>query len=204
MVKNIYLIFFLCLNSLLFSNSFGYLRVVEASICMDFACSEYLLEYENGGSVFVSNANNIDLSYYLDRYVEITSFEEMQCMMCSAIIIDSISISDNCNYPFNCVVDPCEVAEECALNTPVDCVSNYCGGCYADFYDLNDSLVDCYASDLCTDLSEVDFGLCDMFMGFAYVNGQCQGVSGCGWEVDGIDYSNNFFNTISELSLIHI
>ena len=53
-------------------------------------------------------------------------------MMCSAIIIDGISISDNCNYPLNCVVDPCEVAEECSLNTPVDCVSNYCGGCYAD------------------------------------------------------------------------
>ncbi len=201
MVKNIYVIIFLCLSSLLFSNSFGYLRIVEASICMDFACSEYLLEDENGGSVFVSNANNLDLSYYLDRFVEITSFDDMQCMMCSAIIIDSISISDNCNYPFNCIVDPCEVAEECALNTPVDCVSNYCGGCYADFYDLNDSLVDCYVSDSCTDLYEVDFGLCDMFMGFAYVNGQCQGVSGCGWEVDGIDYSSDFFNTISECEL---
>ena len=83
MVKNIYLIFFLCLNSLLFSNSFGYLRVVEASICMDFACSEYLLEDENGGSVFVSNANNLDLSYYLDRYVEITSSDIPGCIVAS-------------------------------------------------------------------------------------------------------------------------
>lgn len=50
----------------------------------------------------------------------------------------------------------------------------------------------------CADLQDVSFGLCDMVLGVAVVNGSCTYVSGCGWEVDGIDYSPAFYLTIEE------
>ena len=40
--------------------------------------------------------------------------------------------------------------------------------------------------------------MCDMFLGYAVVNGNCNGVSGCGWESDGVDYSDAFFSTNEE------
>ncbi|TPV93169.1 MAG: hypothetical protein B7733_21630 [Myxococcales bacterium FL481] len=36
------------------------------------------------------------------------------------------------SQPFQCLVDPCEVAPPCADGT---CTANYCGGCNAEFYD---------------------------------------------------------------------
>jgi hypothetical protein len=182
----------------LFANSFGYLRQVEASFCMD-DCSQHMLEEENGSfTTFLANTNDIELSYYINRYIEIVSGGEYQCIECSAMIIESIQISDACNYPVACFADPCEVANECQLNTPVECVSNYCDGCYADFYDMDGNLVDCYNTPDCTDLSEIFFGECDMFIGYGYANGLCQGISGCGWVVDGVDYSDAFFNSMGE------
>ena len=50
----------------------------------------------------------------------------------------------------------------------------------------------------CMDLGDIDFGFCDMAMGMALVNGECQSVSGCGWEVNGVDYSDYFFNSYDE------
>lgn len=45
----------------------------------------------------------------------------------------------------------------------------------------------------CMDLEGIDFGLCDMVLGIANVGGECIWVSGCGWEVGGVDYSPYFF-----------
>ena len=201
MRKITHLITLLLLSSLGFSNSFGYLRQVEASFCMD-DCSQYMLEEENGNfTTFLANTNGIDLDYYINRYVEIVYGGEYLCIECSAMIIDSISISDSCESPVQCFVDPCEVAPECELNTPVDCISSYCGGCYADFYNQNGDLVDCYNEQSCIDLSGIDFGMCDMYMGVGYAYGQCQGISGCGWEVDGVDYSDAFFDSYEDCQL---
>jgi hypothetical protein len=47
----------------------------------------------------------------------------------------------------------------------------------------------------CMDLEEIDFGFCDMAMGVAVVGGECVYVSGCGWEVGGIDYSPAFYTS---------
>ena len=194
-------IIFLCLLS---ANSFGYLRIVEASFCMD-DCAAYVLESESGQSYsdFFINLNNINLSLYLDRYVEIASGGEYQCVECSAQIIDSIYISNSCEYPISCFADPCEVADECQLNNPVECVSNYCGGCNADFYDLNGNLVDCYNGPIqeCNDLTGIFFGWCDMYMCVCFVDGYCNHISGCGWVVDGVDYIDAFYNSIEECEL---
>ena len=35
-----------------------------------------------------------------------------------------------------------------------------------------------------------------MFLGYGVVDGVCGGVSGCGWDVNGIDYSDAFFETM--------
>ncbi|XP_002734594.1 kielin/chordin-like protein [Saccoglossus kowalevskii] len=46
------------------------------------------------------------------------------------------------NVPvYHCVADPCEVTE-CPLYPNAQCVSNFCGGCNADFF-VDEKLVDC-------------------------------------------------------------
>jgi len=181
--------------------SYGYLRGVEASMCMD-ECSNYMLENESSEFItYLMLPSDINEVYYIDRYVEIQSFEEYQCMMCNASIVSNISLSDLCEYPVSCVADPCEVDSDCEINTPVECIANYCGGCYADFYDLDGNIVDCFNSQEilpCDDVSNIFFGMCDMFLGYAVVEDDCQGVSGCGWDSNGIDYSSAFFNTYDD------
>lgn len=181
---------------------YGYLKEVEMSFCMD-TCSQYFIEPENGpgqGSpinvIFNDNFSNIDL--YLDRYVVVEIGQEINCVECNAFEVEEINLSDDCLLPVSCLADPCMVASPCELNTPVTCEPVYCGGCYADFYDLDNNLVDCYNDNDCTDVGNVQFGMCDMYLGIALVDGECDYVSGCGWVIDGIDYSNAFYNSFSE------
>ncbi len=53
-------------------------------------------------------------------------------------------------------------------------------------------------ADPCMDLFLVDFGDCDMALGFGVINGQCASISGCGWIVDNIDYSLSLFPNLSD------
>lgn len=53
----------------------------------------------------------------------------------------------------------------------------------------------CDQSEDCMDLAGIDFGECEMAMGFANINGSCQMISGCGWTVDNVDYSPYFHQT---------
>ena len=121
----------------------GYLREVEMSFCMD-ECGEYYIE--TFGDMYwpvIFNDDIPNINLYTDRYVEVLIGEEVACTECSAYEIESIVLSDDCISPVLCIVDPCEVAPECQINTPTECVANYCDGCWADFYDLNGNLVDC-------------------------------------------------------------
>jgi hypothetical protein len=45
------------------------------------------------------------------------------------------------------------------------------------------------------DLFGIDFGDCEMFMGFGLINGQCTGITGCGSLVDNIDYEAYIYPT---------
>ena len=178
----------------------GYLKSIEMSFCMD-ECSHYYLEAEEGNFITnISDLNNVyNLEDYINRFVTISGVE-ISCVECSALNVETIYISDDCNYPVPCFVDPCEVAPECEINIPVECVPNYCGGCYADYYDLEGNLVDCSSSviDECYDVSGLFFGMCDMYMGVAVIDETCEGVSGCGWILDDVDYSDAFFNSFDE------
>ena len=121
----------------------GYLMQTEMSFCMD-ECGEYYIE--TFGDMYwpvIFNENTSNINLYINRYVEVLIGEEVTCVECSAYQVQEISLSDDCMSPVLCIVDPCEVASECQINTPTECIANYCGGCYADFYDLNDNLVDC-------------------------------------------------------------
>jgi hypothetical protein len=138
------------------STVLGYFRSVEASFCMD-ECSQYHLETEidpGFGSInLISLIDDIDLSPYIDRFVPIELGNEVNCVECSAFEIVSMKMSDDCQYPVECFVDPCEYAEECQVNMSVDCVSNYCGDCHADFYDSDGNLIDCNSIDCNPDLA---------------------------------------------------
>ena len=188
----------------LFSGAFaidGYLHQYEVSDCQD-ACSQYAIHHEVEDSapiniIFPETSINIDL--YINRFVEVELGEEITCAECSAFEVYSISISEDCWFPVDCFVDPCEVAEECALNTPVECIPNYCDGCYADFYDLDGNLVDCNLQiDECLDLSGISFPECGTVIGFGYVDEECQTMYCSPIDGYGVDWSNWIYDTIEE------
>ena len=57
---------------------------------------------------------------------------------------------------------------------------------------------ECETSVDCVDLGNTDFGECEMAMGIALINGECSAVSGCGWEVGGVDYSVFAYDTLED------
>ncbi|MFK7756200.1 MAG: Kazal-type serine protease inhibitor domain-containing protein [Flavobacteriales bacterium] len=48
----------------------------------------------------------------------------------------------------------------------------------------------------CDDLAGVDFGECDAIIGIGMLNGLCSVISGCVTTVDGVDYSDAFFDSM--------
>ena len=66
---------------------------------------------------------------------------------------------------------------------------------FREFYDYSQ----CQSMpDECFDLSEIDFGMCEMYLGVGWDGYQCEYFSGCDWVVDEIDYSDNFYDSIQE------
>ena len=174
----------------------GYVRLTDTSFCMD-SCSIYFLENENGE--FLSNVTLLDsievLNDYINRFVDIEG-DTVQCVECEAINITSIAISDDCQIPVNCFVNPCSVSE-CTSYPDAECVANYCGGCWADYY-LDGEQINCDLSRDCVDLTGIDFGLCTMALGIGWVNDNCETVSGCDWVADSVDYTAAFFNSMDD------
>lgn len=78
--------------------------------------------------------------------------------------------------------------------------TTYSNDCYAFYYGGVTSWTEgeCSGSELCDDLTGVDFGPCDMYLGVAVINGNCTSVSGCGYVVEGVDYSGAFFDTFGD------
>ena len=174
----------------------GYVRFSESSFCMD-NCSIYYLENENGE--FLTNVTQLDsievLNDYINRFVDIEG-DTVQCVECEAINVTSIAISDDCQIPVNCFVDPC-LMSECTSYPDAECVANYCEGCWADYY-LNGELINCDLTMDCVDLTGINFGLCTMALGIGWVNDNCETVSGCDWVADSVDYTAAFFNSMDD------
>jgi len=53
-------------------------------------------------------------------------------------------------------------------------------------------------ADSCAELSSVNFGECDMFLGYGLINGICYPISGCGTIVNNIDYSPALSPSLAE------
>ena len=172
----------------------GYLRQTETSFCMD-DCSNYFLETENGEFLYnVANQNNIpNFEYFIDRFVEIEG-DTIQCVECSAVNVNSIFLSNECEQPVSCFVEPCTVSN-CTSSDNADCINNYCGGCYADYY-YEDSLFICENPGSIVDLSNIDFGMCEMVLGFGWINNHCSLISGCGFIVDNVNYSDFVYSSL--------
>jgi len=172
----------------------GYVRFSESSFCMD-NCSIYYLENESGE--FLTNVTQLDsievLNDYINRFVDIEG-DTVQCVECEAINVTSIAISDDCQMPVDCFADPCEVSE-CISYPDAECVANYCGGCWADYY-LDGEQINCDLSMDCVDLTGIDFGPCDMALGTGWINDNCEYISGCDWVADSVDYTAAFFNSM--------
>ena len=133
----------------------------------------------------ISLSASISLDQYVDRFVDIIAGEEYWCVECGAYPVEDINFAYDCEMPVQCFVDPC-MGVECEE----ECFADYCGGCYGD----------CILSeeDDCVDFTGIDFGMCDMFLGYGWTENGCIGISGCGWDNNGIDYSDFFFNSFSE------
>ena len=86
---------------------------------------------------------------------------------------------------------------ECTSYPDAECVANYCGGCWADYY-LDGEQINCDLSMDCVDLTGIDFGLCTMALGIGWVNDNCETVSGCEWVSDSMDYTAAFFNSVDD------
>ena len=54
----------------------------------------------------------------------------------------------------------------------------------------------------CMDMSQFDFGFCNTFLGYAFTNGGCAAVSGCNYISEGVDYSDNFYQTLDSCNAI--
>jgi hypothetical protein len=57
-------------------------------------------------------------------------------------------------------------------------------------------------TDSCYDVSAIDFGMCDMWLGYAFNGTSCTGYSGCGYVVDNVDYSPYFYDNINECNAL--
>jgi Secretion system C-terminal sorting domain/Kazal-type serine protease inhibitor domain len=50
----------------------------------------------------------------------------------------------------------------------------------------------------CVNMGEIDFGMCDLFLGYAWNGSSCVPMSGCGYVIGNIDYSPNFYTLASD------
>ena len=107
--------------------------------------------------------------------------------------------------PSGCFQNGCPDGYECLDDWENSCVSSYCScdeitGQWMCTDDCNGGT--CFEIIIipgeCFDLSDLFFGLCDMYLGVGYADGACQYMSGCGWVVDGMDYSGAFFESMDE------
>ncbi|MCF8258106.1 MAG: T9SS type A sorting domain-containing protein [Flavobacteriales bacterium] len=64
--------------------------------------------------------------------------------------------------------------------------------------DCQSNCVEVVPAEPCTDLADVDFGMCAMAMGFGIIDNTCQFISGCGTTVDNVDYAPALYSSLGE------
>lgn len=54
----------------------------------------------------------------------------------------------------------------------------------------------CSTNEDCEELGDLDFGPCEILLGFGLIDGVCMPISGCAYVVDEVDYSGSFYEDI--------
>lgn len=130
---------------------------------------------------------------YATYYGGVTSFTQGECGSVDCVDLGEVDFGE------------CEMYMGVAF---VNGVCSHVSGCgwivngvdYQPFFYESeaDCALACGNQSECMDLFGLDFGLCAAYLGVALIDGACVGVSGCGWEVDGVDYSGYFYDTMDE------
>ena len=126
------------------------------------------------------------------------------CGGCHADFYPDGELTTSCDPP-----PACDTLGDCAQCTDAGCFWQPAGdglcldscmiadmSCYGSTEDWTAACPESVTTS-CTDLSGVDFGPCDMYLGVGYAKGECQSFSGCGWNVGGVNYSDAFFDSVA-------
>jgi hypothetical protein len=69
---------------------------------------------------------------------------------------------------------------------------------YGDYIYSSPEMCETVFASHCLDMANLDFGICTMALGVGMINGTCIMISGCNWEINGVDYSGYFFESIED------
>jgi len=113
-----------------------------------------------------------------------------------------------CGVGEYCYFDDCAAETGTCITKPDICLQYYSPVCgcdnqtYGNICELQaagqslDHMGPCDGPTECVDLTNVDFGACQMLMGYGLKNGDCVGISGCGCYFEGgVDYCDWIFDS---------
>lgn len=78
------------------------------------------------------------------------------------------------------------------------CGSIVDGTDYSAFIYESEDACEQHCENACLDLATLDFGLCTTPLGITIINGECTMVSGCSYEVNGVDYEDYFYSSMED------
>lgn len=165
-------------------------------IFLDFGPCEMLLGYAkvNGECVSISGCSPIINGFDFSPYIY-DSPDECE-LVCSPVCMDLYGLD----------FGPCDMFMGYAMING-SCVSlSGCGSIidgvdYSEFiYESEETCIN-QCQQACLDLTNLDFGECAMPLGIAVIDGECTMLSGCGYEINGVNYENYFFESMTECEM---
>lgn len=95
----------------------------------------YVLATRDQGNVVAGRpARDVNSCDWQSRWVDISP-EDLDFLWSRPLDCGGVSTCADGSYPVSCVVDPCSTAPACPDGA---CEDNTCGGCIAEFYDVDD------------------------------------------------------------------